>query len=165
MLSKNETTIKALPGRQELFIIREFDAPRELVYRAFTEADLLVQWLGPKNLTMKVDTFNPVNGGAWRYIHSDANGNEYGFHGVFHELQAPERIIQTFEFEGLPEKGHVELDTALFESLPGGRSKVTIQAVYQSVDDRDGMVRSGMEGGVKEGHERLDALLAKQQAN
>ena len=70
-------------------------------------------------------------------------------------------MIDTFEFEGLPEKGHVSLETARLEELPGGKTKLTIQSVFQSVADRDGMMQGGMEGGVKESHERLDELLEK----
>ncbi len=158
---KNQTIITAEPDRQELFITREFDAPRELVFKAYTDPELFVQWLGPRELTMILETFEPISGGRWRYIHKDQAGNEYGFHGVFHEIAPPERAIQTFEFEGLPEKGHVEFDTAKFEELPGGRTKLIIQAVYQSVADRDGMIQSGMERGVNDGYDRLDDLLSK----
>lgn len=157
----NKTTIKAEPGKQELFITREFDAPRDLVFKACSTPELMVQWLGPRGMTMKVEKFEPNSNGHYRYIHIDQNGNAYGFHGVFHEVKAPERTIQTFEFEGLPEAGHVALETARFEELPGGRTRLTIQSVFQSVADRDGMVQSGMERGVTDGHERLDELLAK----
>jgi len=156
-----KTTIIAEAGKQELFIIREFDAPRELVFKAFIEPELLVKWLGPKNMTMNIDKMEPRSGGSYRYTHSDSKGNVHGFRGVVHEVAAPERIIQTFEYEGLPEKGHVTLDTARFEELPGNRTKVTAQSVFQSVADRDGMIQSGMERGVLDSHERLDALLAQ----
>lgn len=156
---KNELKITAEPGKQELFVVREFDAPRQLVFKAFTDPDILVKWLGPKNLTMTIDYFEGKSGGRYRYIHTDPNGLEYAFHGVIHEVAEPERVIQTFEFEGLPTKGHVILDTALFDELPGGRTKLTIQSVYRSVEDRDGMVQSGMEYGLREGFEKLDEIL------
>ena len=158
-MAKNKTTITAEPGKQELFITREFDASPDLVYRAHTEADLYVQWLGPHGYQMELETFEPHSGGRYRYIHKDPQGNEFGFHGVFHEM-SPERMIQTFEFEGLPEPGHVILDTMRLEALPGGRTRVSIHSVYQSVADRDGMIQSGMEKGMNEGYERLDQLLA-----
>jgi uncharacterized protein YndB with AHSA1/START domain len=158
--TKNETKIVAEPGKHEITIIREFDAPRELVFRAYTEPDLYVRWVGPRGYEMKLEKFEPWSGGAWRYTHSDAQGNEYGFHGVNHEVTAPERIIGTFEFEGLPEPGHVALETAIFEALPGNRTRVTGQSVFRSVADRDGMLQSGMEHGVNDSHERLDELLA-----
>ncbi len=97
--------IIAEPGKQEIIITREFKAPRELVFEAFTDPKLYVKWLGPRDLTMTLETFEPRNGGSWRYIQKDQEGNEFVFHGVNHEVLAPERIIGTFEFEGLPEKG------------------------------------------------------------
>jgi uncharacterized protein YndB with AHSA1/START domain len=158
MSAKNKTTITAEPGKQELFITREFDAPRELVYRAHTDPDLYARWLGPRGYEMTLETFEPVSGGRYRYIHKDQDGNEFAFHGVFHEM-SQELMIQTFEFEGLPERGHVILDTMRLEDLPGNRTRITIQSVYQSVEDRDGMIQSGMERGVNEGYERLDEIL------
>jgi len=158
---KNKTTILAEPGKQELFITREFDASRELVFRAFTDPEIYVQWLGPRDLTMTLETFEPVSGGRWRYIQKDQHGNEFGFHGVHHDVTSPERIIGTFEFEGLPESGHVILETTKFVTLPGGKTLVTTHSVYQSIEDRDGMIAAGMESGVVDGYERLDEILVK----
>ncbi len=162
MSAGNRTIITAEPGKQELSITREFDAPCEIVLKAFTDPKLFVQWLGPRDLTMSLETFEPKNGGTYRYVHKDKDGNEFGFHGVFHEI-SPERIIQTFEFEGLPEAGHVSLESLKFDSLPGHRTRITIHSVFQSVSDRDSMIQSGMERGVTESHERLDELLEKLQ--
>lgn len=162
-MTKNKTTITAEPGKQELFITREFDAPRELVFKAFTDPELYVQWLGPRGFTTKLETFEPRSGGSWRFIQKDESGNEYAFHGVNHEVLPPERIIDTFEFEGLPEKGHVLLETARFEELSGNRTKLVSQSVFQSVADRDGMLQSGMEEGVNDSYDRLDELLKKMQ--
>jgi len=158
---KNKTVLTAEPGKQEIFITREFDAPRELVFKAYTDPKLYVQWLGPHGYSMKLETFEPTSGGRWRYIHKDPQGNEFGFHGVNHEVHAPERIIGTFEFEGLSEPGHVVLETVKFEELPGSRTRITTQSVFQSVADRDGMIQSGMERGVVDSHERLDEVLEK----
>ena len=158
MKKKNETTIIAEPGKQELFIIREFDVPRELVFKATTDPKLIVQWLGPRDLTMKIEKYDPKSGGSYRYIHSDAKGNDYGFYGVFHNVTAPKIVIQTFEFEGMP--GHATLETATYEELPNGRTKLTVHSIFQSVADRDGMMQSGMERGVVDSHERLDELFA-----
>jgi uncharacterized protein YndB with AHSA1/START domain len=160
MSSKNKIVVTAEPGKQEVFITREFDAPRELVYKAHTDPNLYAQWLGPRGYEMILETFEPHSGGRYRYIHKDQNGNEFGFHGVFHEI-SEELMIQTFEFEGLPESGHVTLDTMRLEKLPGDRTRVTIQSLFQSVSDRDGMVQSGMEHGMREGYERLDELLER----
>ena len=155
---KNQTIVTAEPGVQEVFITREFDAPRELVYQAHIDPELYVQWLGPRGYEMILETFEPVSGGVYRYIHKDPDGNEFAFHGTFHEM-SEELMIQTFEFEGLPERGHVSLDTMRLEALPGNRTRATIHSVFQSVEDRDGMVQAGMEGGVREGYERLDEIL------
>jgi uncharacterized protein YndB with AHSA1/START domain len=161
MSPKNKTTITAEPGKQELYITREFDFPRELVFKAYIDPELYAQWLGPRGLTTTFEIFEPVSGGRYRFIQKDQDGNEYAFHGVTHEVTAPERIIGTFEFEGLPEPGHVTLETTRFEALPGNRTRIVSQSVFQSVADRDGMIQSGMETGVNEGYERLDELLAK----
>ena len=160
-MAKNKTVVKAETGKQEFFITREFDFPRELVFKAFTDPKLYVQWLGPRQMKMTLEKFEPRSGGMWRYKHVDPAGNVHGFHGVNHEVLAPERLIDTFEYEGLPEKGHVSLETARFEELPGRRTRLTIHSIFQSVTDRDGMVGSGMEQGITESFERLDELLAK----
>ena len=157
----NKTTITAEPGKQEIIIERILNAPRNIVFKAFTDPELYVQWLGPRRLTMRLKTFEPRDGGSWRYIQAEQNGQEYAFHGIFHEVLAPERIIGTFEFEGLPEKGHVTLDTAWFEELPDGKTRLRMQSVFQSVADRDGMLQSGMEEGVEDSYQRLDELLAR----
>ena len=158
-MSQNKTVVTAEPGKQELFVTREFDAPRELVYKAHTDASLYAQWLGPHGYEIVLETFEPVSGGKYRYIHKDKEGNAYAFHGNFHTM-SEDLMIQTFEFEGMPEPGHVTLDTMRLEKLPNDRTKITIHSVFQSVADRDGMVASGMESGVREGYERLDDLLA-----
>jgi uncharacterized protein YndB with AHSA1/START domain len=158
---KNKTNIVAKDDVQELFITREFEAPRETVFRAFSEPDLLVQWLGGCNMTMRIDYLDNRSGGSYRFVHCNATGQEFSFNGVIHEVAPPERIIRTFEFEGLPERGHVVLETATFEALAGNRTKVTIQSVFKSVADRDGMIASGMEHGLVDSHERLDELFEK----
>lgn len=157
----NKTEITAEPGNLEITVTREFDAPRDLVFKAHTDPSLYTQWLGPRELKMTLERLEPRNGGIWRYIHEDKAGNKYAFHGVYHEVLPPERIIGTFEFEGLPETGHVILGTTRFEALPGDRTKLTSQSVFQSLADRDGMLQSGMERGVNDGYERLDELLAR----
>ena len=157
----NQTTILAEPGKQEILITREFDAPRELVFQACTDPQLIPQWWGPRSLSTEVDQMDVRPGGQWRFLNRDAAGNEYAFHGVYHEVLPPERIIDTFEFEGLPETGHVTLETMKLEALPGGRTRLTVQSVFQSVADRDGMLQGGMEEGVNDTYERLAELLKK----
>ena len=161
MTKHHQTKITAEPGKQEILITREFDAPRELVFKAFTEPELLSQWWGPSYLSTLVDTMDVRPGGQWRFINRDAQGKEYAFHGVYHEILAPERIIDTFEFEGLPQTGHVSLESLTLEELPGGRTRLTSQSVFRSVADRDGMLQSGMEEGLNESYDRLAELLKK----
>ena len=152
-----EIQITAEPGVPQVLTSREFDAPRELVYRAFTEPDLLVRWLGPRRYTMTIDRYDLRDGGTWRYVHADDAGNAFGFHGVFHGEPSPDGIVQTFEFEGAP--GHVSMDTATFEERDG-TTIVRTNSVFQSVQARDAMVDAGMAEGMNEGYERLDELLA-----
>ncbi|HET7677021.1 MAG TPA: SRPBCC family protein [Candidatus Limnocylindrales bacterium] len=152
------TRITAEPGLPYVDMEREFDAPPELLLRAYTEPELLVQWLGPRRLTMRVEQLEARHGGAYRYVHTDTDGTEYGFHGVFHGTPSVEGITQTFEYEGTP--GHVSLDSLTFEEREG-RTLVRSHSVFQSVEDRDAMVEAGMERGVREGNERLDELLAR----
>ncbi len=159
--SKPRMAFVAEPGKQDVTIVREFDAPRELVFKAFTDPALYVKWLGPRGYTMKLEKFEPRSGGSWRYIHKNPEGMEFGFHGVYHEVHPPELLIDTFEFEGLPERGHVSLEAARFEELPDDRTRLTIHSVFLSVADRDGQVSSGMEAGLNDSMERLTELLAE----
>lgn len=151
----------AEPGKPELAIRREFDAPRKQAFRAFIDPGLYVRWIGPGRLTTRLETFEPRRGGSYRYIQTDTDGSEYAFHGVYHEVTVPAAIISTFEFEGLPEGGHVVLDVTHVEDLPGDRTRVTSRSVFLSVEDRDGMVQSGMEAGMNQSYERLDEVLSE----
>jgi uncharacterized protein YndB with AHSA1/START domain len=146
-------------GTQQIDVTTEVDAPRDVVFRAFTEPELLAQWLGPRRLTMEVDQYEVRNGGTWRYIHRDADGTGFGFHGVFHGDPSPDQMIQTFEFEGAP--GHVQLDTLRLDELEGGRTRIRMSSVFQTVAGRDAMVASGMREGLTEGFERLDELVGR----
>jgi len=153
----SKTQIDAPAGVPFVDITREFDAPLELVRRAWTDPDLVKQWLGPRKYEMVIEQWDARAGGAYRYVHRDDAGNEFGFHGVFHSND-PDNMVQTFEFEGMP--GHVSLDRLQLEDIGGGRTRSRIHSVYQSLEDRDGMVQAGMGDGVSEGFERLDELLA-----
>jgi uncharacterized protein YndB with AHSA1/START domain len=152
------TKIDAPAGVPFIDITREFDAPRDLVFRAYREPELLVQWLGPRKYKMNLESWDVRDGGKWRYTHSDDEGNVYGFHGVFHGDQTPDGMTQTFEFEGAP--GHVSLETLRLEERDG-RTTARTHSVYQSVADRDAMIQSGMEEGMNDGFDRLDELLAR----
>lgn len=152
------TQIDAPAGVPFIDITREFDAPRELVFRAYTDPELLVQWLGPSKYTMVVDQYDARDGGRWRYVHRDDAGNEYGFHGVFHGTPSPDWMVQTFEFEGAP--GHVSLESLALEDRDG-RTVVRVHSVHQSVEARDAMIEGGMADGVNEGYQRLEELLGR----
>jgi uncharacterized protein YndB with AHSA1/START domain len=152
-----ELKVTAEPGVPQVFTERTFDAPRELVFRAFVEPDLLVQWLGPRQYTMTIDRFDPRDGGSYRYVHSDDAGNAFGFHGVFHGEPSPDGFVQTFEFEGAP--GHVSMDTLTLEERDG-KTTVRTNSLFQSVEARDAMVQSGMAEGMNDGYDQLEELLA-----
>jgi uncharacterized protein YndB with AHSA1/START domain len=142
MTTAPETTFVAEPGSHEVTTSAVIDAPLEAVYRAYVEPDLFVRWWGPAELESKVDRWEPETGGSWRVVHADADGNEYGFRGVYHEVVPRVRVVLTFEFEGMP--GHACLERHTFEDVDGG-TLVVQHAVFQSVADRDGMKDSGME--------------------
>ena len=148
--------LAAEPGKHDIVMSREFAAPRELVFKAFTDATLIPKWWGPTRITTTVDKMDVRMGGIWRYVHRDAEGNENGFRGVYHEIVSPERLVFTFEWEGLP--GHVLLETVTFTERDG-KTIVTDSSVFQSVEDRDGMLQSGMEQGAAESWDRLEKLL------
>lgn len=158
--TKNPTQVVAEKGRQELFIYREFNAPRDLVFKAFSEPELLLQFFAPEGVTMQFLKADYREGGAYSYRHTGADGKVLcTFTGVIHEMTAPERIVLTSEFEELPERGHVVLEAMLFEELPGNRTRLTIHDVCRSVADRDAMVESGMEYGLVQIFDNLERML------
>jgi uncharacterized protein YndB with AHSA1/START domain len=151
-----ETEFIIEPGRQDIVITRVFDAPREIVFKAMTDPELIAKWWGPARYETIVEEADVRPGGVWRFINRDTEGNDFRFHGVFHDITAPERVVQTFEYEGAP--GHVSLETATLEDVDG-RTKVVAMSVFQSVEDRDAMVQSGMAEGASETYDRLEKLL------
>lgn len=153
----NETQVVADPKVPLVRIIREFDAPREKVFRAHTDPELLVQWLGPRDITMTVDHHDCRTGGSYRYVHT-RGADEYGFHGSFHEVRAPEVIVQTFTYEGLPDG--VALERMVLEDLGDGRTRMTLTSLVESFEGRDALVTAGWEAGVRVSYERLDEVLA-----
>lgn len=156
--SESGTVITAEPNSQVIEITRDFDAPPEKVFAAFTDPELFVRWIGPASIDSTVEHWDARTGGAWRYV-STRGEESFGFHGSFHEVDSPRTLTQTFEFEGMP--GHVALERTDLEPLDGGaRTRLRQRSVFQSVEDRDGMLRSGMEVGVFEGYEALDRILA-----
>jgi uncharacterized protein YndB with AHSA1/START domain len=151
-----ETKVIAEPGKQEIIVTRLFDAPPSLVFKTMTDPALIPHWWGPAYLTTTVERMELRKGGIWRYIQRDPEGNEYAFNGVYHSVQEPERLVYTFEWEGMP--GHILLETLTLEER-NGQTLMTDQSVFQSVADRDGMLASGMEEGTNESTDRLEKLL------
>lgn len=154
--AKTEYVIE--PGKQELTVTRVFDAPPALVFKAWTDPKLIAQWWGPSEYTMTVDTMDVRPGGSWRFIHSNAQGT-HPFRGVYHDIVTPERIIGTFEYE--PVAGHVSLVSARFEPVGGNQTRLVQHQVFESLEDRDGMVGSGMQRGSDESMDRLAELLER----
>jgi uncharacterized protein YndB with AHSA1/START domain len=155
--STREAEILLDPDVPLVRITREFDAPPEKVFRAHTDPDLVVQWLGPRGYEMRLDHYDCHTGGSYRYLHV-ADGGEYGFHGSFHEVRPPEVIVQTFTFDGDPDG--VSLDRQVFEDLGNGRTRLIATSLVDSFESRDAFVASGMETGIQESYQRLDELLA-----
>ncbi len=153
----HETEIVADPTVPLVRIIREFDAHPEKVFRAHTDPELIVQWLGPRDLAMTIDRFDCRTGGSYRYLQTRGD-EEYGFNGCFHEVRPSELIVQTFTYEGFPDG--VALERLFFEDLGNGRTRLTSTSLVDSFEGRDAFVASGMEVGVREGYARLDAVLA-----
>lgn len=150
-----KTRITAPEGTPFIDMEREFDAPAELVHRAYLDPELVKQWLGPRQYETVIEQWDARDGGAYSYYQVDGE-NKYAFRGTFHSMHA-DNMVQTFEFAGAP--GHVSLDTQVIEDLPGGRSRVKVHSVFMSVEDRDAMVQAGMANGVEDGYNRLDELL------
>jgi uncharacterized protein YndB with AHSA1/START domain len=156
--SSHQTEITSDPDVPLVRITREFDAPTEKVFRAHTDPELVVQWLGPRRHEMRIDHYECRTGGSYRYVHA-SNGNEFGFFGSFHEVRPSELIVQTFTFEGMPDG--VALERIVFEDLGEGRTRLSTTSLVDSFADRDAFVAGGMEGGVRESFERLDELLTR----
>jgi uncharacterized protein YndB with AHSA1/START domain len=157
-MPKTEYVIE--PGKQDLISTTILDAPRELVFKAYTDPNLFVKWWGPRRYKNEIDKFDARPGGEWRVVQRGDDGSAHAFRGVHHDVVAPERICATFEYEGVP--GHVALQTATFEPL-GNKTRLVAHMVFESVMDRDGMVASGMQEGADESMERLAELLEKSQ--
>ena len=142
----------------QITIVRDFDAPQALVWRALTEPALLAQWWGQPGSPMSVDKHELRLGGEWRFVERDAAGNEYGFRGIFRAIEPPGRIVQTFEYE--PMAGHVILET-LTLTEHDGRTTLTAIEQFDTIEDLEGMYQSGMEDGTEKSYNQLAALLRK----
>jgi uncharacterized protein YndB with AHSA1/START domain len=154
-----ETTIEANPNLPTIRIIRDFDAPPDKVFRAWIEPELVVQWLGPKSTEMRIEQWDARTGGNYRYTALQDGEEVAAFYGSFHEVRPSERLVQTFTWEGMPDG--VSLETMTFEDLGDGRTRTIGLSLVDSLEGRDAIMASGMDVGVNEGYEKLDALLAQ----
>jgi uncharacterized protein YndB with AHSA1/START domain len=148
--------IEADPTVPAIRMTRDFTATPEQLFRAHTEKDLVARWTGPDGMDMEITTWDARSGGSWAYAHR-RDGESYGFHGCFHEVR-PDRIVQTFTFEGAPDD--VSLETLTFTDLGDGRTRLHAFSLCDSFESRDAWLRSGMEVGIDQGYARLDGLLA-----
>jgi uncharacterized protein YndB with AHSA1/START domain len=148
-----------LPSDREIRLEREFSAPRALVYDAMSKPEHMSHWLGPRGYSLTSMEADLRTGGAWRFVHRDPNGNDFAFRGEFREIEPPSRLVRTFEWEGLP--GHVSVETLTLEDLDrGARTRMIVTSLFDSVEDRDGMLQSGMERGASESYDQLAEYLA-----
>ena len=162
MVAKSSSAlVVTLPSDREIQMTRLFDAPRELIFEAYTSCEHLARWWGPRKYELSSCKMDFRPGGKYRFVHSGPDGEEHGFRGEYREIVQPERIVSTFEWEGLP--GHISIDT-LTLTEENGKTRYTIVSLFNSIEDRDGMLQSGMEGGANESMERLDELLQQMKA-
>jgi len=144
------------PGERDVRIERIFNAPRDRVWKAMTDPKLVAQWWGRGN-KLVIERLEVERGGHWRFVEHSDHG-VHGFEGRFAEVTPPERVVQTFEWDGMP--GHVALETMTLEDLGDGRTRLVTTSLFLTAEDRDGMLQSGMEGGLNESYAALDRLLA-----
>jgi uncharacterized protein YndB with AHSA1/START domain/DNA-binding transcriptional ArsR family regulator len=160
LMAQQETAaVVTTSSDREIVAERVFNAPRTLVFEAFTDPELVPEWWGPRNDTTVVDRMEVRVGGDWRFVHRAADGTENGFRGTYREVTPPERLVYIFEWEGMP--GHVIVETIEFTDLGDGRTRVTDTSLFHTTEERDGMMASGMEAGMNESYDRLDELLAR----
>jgi uncharacterized protein YndB with AHSA1/START domain len=158
MIMMNRAKVTAEPGKQTIVVERMFDAPRDKVFTAMTQKDKLERWwIGP-GYTNRVEHLDIRDGGSWRFVQTSSNGDEFSFHGSFH-MVSPEMTIQTFEFDGLGERGHVSLQKTELIDVSDSKTKLIATSTFMSVEDRDGMISSGMEEGMQQTYAMLDEVL------
>lgn len=154
-------TTLSTPDDREIVSERIFGAPPDRVFATMTDPELIPEWWGPREYRTTVDVMDVRPGGAWRFVHTTPDGEEqHGFRGTYREISPPDRLVQTFEWEGMP--GHVIVETATLEDLGDGRTKLRTVSLFHTTEERDGMLHSGMEKGMTETHDRLEELLASQ---
>lgn len=155
---QNRAATVTTPTDREIHVERIFDAPRDTVFAAMTDPKLIREWWGPRGTTTVVDKMDVRSGGDWRFVIHNSDGSETGFRGTYRDISPPERIVQTFEWEGMP--GHISVETATFEDL-GDRTRMTSTSIFHTTEERDGMLESDMESGMNETYARFDEVLAR----
>ncbi|CAN5716560.1 SRPBCC family protein [soil metagenome] len=160
MVASSHTLTVTTPSDREIVMTRTFDAPRGLVWEALSKPEHMREWWGPRGFTMPVCEIDLRVGGAYRFVQKGPDGAEYGFRGEYREIVPTERIGWTFEFEGMP--GSISVDTMTLTE-EDGKTTITSTSVFDSVEQRDGMLQSGMETGAAETYDRLAELLEKMQ--
>ena len=156
-VQQHAASVLTTPSDREIHIERIFNAPRDRVWRAFTDPELVAQWWGRGN-KLVIERLEVERGGHWRFVEHGPDG-VHGFEGRFREVTPPERLVQTFEWDGMP--GHVAVETTTFEDLGDGRTKVVTTSLFHTTEERDGMLSSGMETGLNQSYAALDRLLAE----
>lgn len=145
-----------LPSDREILMTRVFDAPRELVFEAHATPEHVRRWWGQHGTTLPVCEIDFRPGGAYRFVQRGPDGAEHGFRGEYRDIVPPARLVYTFEYEGLP--GHIAVETLTFDEADG-KTTLTSRMLFDSNDDRDGMLQSGMEDGASQTMDRLAAYL------
>lgn len=153
-------TVTVPEQSQNIEGVIRLNAPLEKVFEAHINSDLLKQWWG-RGHEIVIHAFDARDGGSWHITEKAPDGNEYGFRGSYHEVAQNERIVWTFEFLGMPERGHVAIEKMEFTKIDDHTTEIRTVSTYQSVADRDGMVQSGMEGGWRESIEALGRVVEK----
>ncbi|HEX6806603.1 MAG TPA: SRPBCC family protein [Gemmatimonadaceae bacterium] len=157
--TRNQTKVTT-PAERQIRIERVFDAPRDRVWRAFTDPEQVAQWWGGDRGRLVIERMEVARGGHWRYVEHMPNGTSEGFEGRYRDVAPPERMVRTFEWDGMP--GHVMVETMTLEDLGDGRTRLVTTTLFHTNEERDGMIQSGMEQGVNQSYAALDALLARE---
>lgn len=151
---EQKTKINAEPGKQELVITREFDLPVALLFKAYAEPEIVEQWMGTKVLKLESKKH-----GSYQFETTDPKGNKHGFNGVIHEFLPNRKITRTFEMDNTP--FGVQLEIHEFEQLPGDRSKLHMHVIYESVAQRDQVLKLPFAQGINMAHNRIQDIVSK----
>ena len=157
MTAATAPTKVTTPTDREIHIERVFEASRDRVWQALTDPALVAQWWGRGN-KLVIERLEVARGGHWRFVEHSDEGVD-GFEGRFREVTPQDRLVYTFEWDGMP--GHVIIETVVFEDLGNDRTSVVTTSLFHTTEERDGMLQSGMEQGLSEGYAVLDKLLAR----